>query len=346
MRSFKNDYSEGAAPQILDALVATNSEQTVGYTEGDFYCEEARQLIRDVCGQPDAMVEFCIGGTSANLICVAGMLRDYEGVICTPDAHIATHETGAIGACSRTVLPTHDTNGFLSAEEANRVWNFQMSCDRHMTLPRLVYITNSTEFGGVWTRDGFDEICDWAAAHDCKVYVDGARLGCALKSPGNDLSLRHIASRASAMTIGGTKNGLLFGEAVIIRDPELRRDFPYLQKMRGGLMAKGRLLGVQFAAALKDGLYWQMAHHADKCGLTLREGLVAAGFEPYLPSTTNQQFFVCTPAQRDAFEAACGAETFLDLPDGRVVVRFVTSWATQEHDVEELIAFAQDVYRG
>ncbi|MEY8437550.1 beta-eliminating lyase-related protein [Atopobiaceae bacterium 24-176] len=339
MRSFKNDYSEGAAPQILDAIVATNAEQTVGYTEGDPYTERARTLVRDACGQPDAMVEFCIGGTSANLVCVSGLLRDYEGVICTPDAHIVTHETGAIGACSRTTLPTRDTDGFLSVEEAERVWQFQMSCGRHMTKPALVYITNSTEFGGVWDRARFDAICDWAQARHCKVYVDGARLGPALESPANDLSLRHIASRADAFSIGGTKNGMLFGEAVVIRDPGLKRDFPYLQKTRGGLMAKGRLLGVQFAAAFEDGLYWRLARHANECALALRDGLVAAGFEPFLSSSTNQQFFCVDAGLADTLEEACGCEIFLALPDGRKVVRFVCSWATSQADVAELVAF-------
>lgn len=345
MRSFKNDYSEGAAPRILEALVATNEEQTVGYTEGDPHTERARVLIRDVCGQPDAMVEFCIGGTSANLVCVAGMLRDYEGVICTPDAHIVTHETGAVGACARTVLPTRDTDGFLSVEEAERVWRYQTSCGRHMTRPALVYITDSTEFGGVWGRGRFDAVCDWARDRGCKVYVDGARLGAALESPANDLSLRHIASRADAFTVGGTKNGMLFGEAVVIRDPGLRRDFPFLQKMRGGLMAKGRLLGVQFEAAFEDGLYWSLARHADGCALALRDGLVAAGYEPYLPSDTNQQFFTVDPAVADALERAAGAETFLTLPDGRRVVRLVCSWATSMADVEELVAFCAGLAR-
>lgn len=343
MRSFMNDYSEGAAPEVLAALVATNDEQTCGYTEGDPHCERARALIREACGQPDAMVEFCIGGTSANLICVSGMLRDYEGVICTPDAHIVAHETGAVGACGRTTLATHDADGFLSPDECERVWRYQTSIYRHMTLPKLVYITDSTEFGGVWTRERFDAICDWAAEHDCKVYVDGARLGAALESPANDLTLEHLAGRADAFTIGGTKNGLLFGEAIVIRDPELRRDFPYLQKERGGLMAKGRLLGVQFAAAFEDGLYWRLARHADEQALRLREGMLELGYEPYLSSLTNQQFFVVPDAVGDQFTESCGCETFLQWPDGRRVIRFVCSWATTPESVEELLALARQL---
>ena len=253
MRMFRNDYSEGAAPEVLEALVRTNDEQCVGYTEGDPHCEHARELIRAACGRPDADVEFCIGGTSANVIGVTGMLRDWEGVICTRDAHINVHETGAIAACGRTVLPTADADGFLSPDEAERVWRFQTSTGRHMTRPALVYITNATEIGGVWDRARFDAICDWARSHDLRVFLDGARLASALTSPESDLTLEHIAQNVSAFYLGGTKNGLLFGEAMVICDDMLRESFPYLQKERGGLMAKGRLLGAQFEAAFTPG---------------------------------------------------------------------------------------------
>lgn len=352
MRMFKNDYSEGAAPLILDALVRSNDEQCVGYTEGDPHCERARELIRAEVGRDDVNVEFCIGGTSANVVGVTGMLHDWEGVICTKDAHINVHETGAIAACGRTVLPTQDADGFLSVEQAEQVYARQTLTGRHMTLPKLVYITNSTEFGGVWSRERFDAICDWAQGHELKVFVDGARLGSALTSEGNDLSLTHIAERASAFYIGGTKNGMLFGEAMVIADPELKRSFPYLVKERGGLMAKGRLLGVQFEAAFerdngegngdRDGeaLYWRLARQANACAAHLREGMVTLGFKSYLDSPTNQQFFVVSPEQARAFDAAVGSETFAVLPTGEEVIRFVCSWATRQEDVDELLGFA------
>ncbi|MCI1226014.1 MAG: beta-eliminating lyase-related protein, partial [Atopobiaceae bacterium] len=263
MRMFDNDYSEGAAPQVLQALIATNAEQCPGYTEGDPHCDHARELIREACAAPGADVEFCIGGTSANLVGVTGMLRDFEGVVCTKDAHIVVHETGAIAACGRSVLPTQDADGFLSPAEAERVWHAQTSCGRHMTRPAVVYISDTTELGGVWTRARFDAVCDWADSHDLKVYLDGARLGCALTAESSDLDLTHIARRCAAFTIGGTKNGALFGEAMVINDPMLKRSFPYLVKERGGLMAKGRLLGVQFETLMQDGLYWQLAEHSN-----------------------------------------------------------------------------------
>ena len=348
MRMFRNDYSEGAAPEVLAALVATNEEQTVGYTEGDPHCERARELIRAACGREDVDVEFCVGGTSANVIGVTGLLRDWEGVVCTPDAHINVHETGAVAACGRTVLPTDDAGGFLTPEAAERVWRFQTSTGRHMTRPGCVYISNTTELGGVWDRTRFDAICDWADGHDLPVFLDGARLGSALTSPAaGDLTLEHIAARCGGFYIGGTKNGLLLGEAMVISSPRLREAFPYLQKERGGLLAKGRLLGVQFEAAFEpaeddgEALYWRCARNANERALQLRAGLLGLGFEPYGDSPSNQQFFAMTPAQRDAFEAACGCETWCELPDGRVVARFVCSWVTGEKDVEELLTLAE-----
>ncbi len=349
MHLFRNDYSEGAAPQILEALARTNDEQCVGYTEGDPHCERARELIRAACGRDDVDVEFCIGGTSANIVGVTGMLRDWEGVICTKDAHINVHETGAIAACGRTVLATQDADGFLSPEAAELMYVNQTMTGRHMTLPKMIYITNATEFGGVWSRERFDAICDWAHGRGLKVYVDGARMAAALTSEGNDLTLEHLAARADAFYLGGTKNGLLFGEAMVIADPELKQSFPYLIKERGGLMAKGRLLGVQFEAAFAqpadggEALYWSLARGANACALQLRDGLNRLGFESYLPANTNQQFFVMERDVAEKFIDAAGCEVFAQLPDGRLVIRFVTSWATRPEHVDELLAFAATV---
>lgn len=343
---FANDYSEGAEPKVLFALSATNSEQHPGYGEGDLHCEHARELIRSEIGRDDVDVEFCIGGTSANIIAVTGLLRDWEGVICTPDAHINVHETGAIAAAGRTILPTRDTDGFLSADEAERVWQFQTSTGRHMTKPAAIYISNTTELGGVWTLERFDEVCDWAHARGLAVYLDGARLGSALTADENDLTLAHIAEQCDAFTIGGTKNGLMFGEAMVIANDRLREAFPYLIKERGGLLAKGRLIGVQFEAAFEhengeEALFWRMARKANERAMRLREGLIAAGYEPYGNSTSNQQFFVVPPLVARQFEVTCGSQSFYTLPDGNKVIRFVCSWATQAVDVEELIAFAE-----
>lgn len=345
MRMFRNDYSEGAAPEVLQALIDTNEEQCPGYTEGDVHCERARALIRDAVGLPDAAVEFCVGGTSVNLIAVTGMLRDWEGVIATPLAHIATHETGAIARAGRTILLTNDTDGFVSPDAAERVYGRQMAGGRHMTKPALIYIADTTEIGGVWSRERFFALADWADAHDIPIYVDGARLASALEAKDADLTLEDIAQRASAFTLGGTKDGLLFGEALVFTDSRLQESFPYLQKELGGLVAKGRLLGVQFERAFTpdaDGdLPWlRYARQANSCAERLFEGLSGLGFEPYGGHDSNQLFFYVTEAEELAFRGACGSETISVLPDGRRIIRFVTSWATKIEDTDELVSFA------
>lgn len=345
MRMFRNDYSEGAAPEVLQALIDTNEEQCPGYTEGDVHCERARALVRDAVGLPDAAVEFCVGGTSVNLIAVTGMLRDWEGVIATPLAHIATHETGAIARAGRTILLTNDTDGFVSPDAAERVYGRQMAGGRHMTKPALIYIADTTEIGGVWSRERFFALADWADAHDIPIYVDGARLASALEAKDADLTLEDIAQRASAFTLGGTKDGLLFGEALVFTDSRLQESFPYLQKELGGLVAKGRLLGVQFERAFTpdaDGdLPWlRYARQANACAERLFEGLSGLGFEPYGGHDSNQLFFYVTEAEELAFRGACGSETISVLPDGRRIIRFVTSWATKIEDTDELVSFA------
>lgn len=345
MRMFRNDYSEGAAPEVLQALIDTNEEQCPGYTEGDVHCERARALIRDAVGLPDAAVEFCVGGTSVNLIAVTGMLRDWEGVIATPLAHIATHETGAIARAGRTILLTNDTDGFVSPDAAERIYGRQMAGGRHMTKPALIYIADTTEMGGVWSRERFFALADWADAHDIPIYVDGARLASALEAKDADLTLEDIAQRASAFTLGGTKDGLLFGEALVFTDSRLQESFPYLQKELGGLVAKGRLLGVQFERAFTpdaDGdLPWlRYARQANACAERLFEGLSGLGFEPYGGHDSNQLFFYVTEAEELAFRGACGSETISVLPDSRRIIRFVTSWATKIEDTDELVSFA------
>jgi len=345
MRMFRNDYSEGATPEVLQALIDTNEEQCPGYTEGDVHCERARALVRDAVGLPDAAVEFCVGGTSVNLIAVTGMLRDWEGVIATPLAHIATHETGAIARAGRPILLTNDTDGFVSPDAAERVYGRQMAGGRHMTKPALIYIADTTEIGGVWSRERFFALADWADAHDIPIYVDGARLASALEAKDADLTLEDIAQRASAFTLGGTKDGLLFGEALVFTDSRLQESFPYLQKELGGLVAKGRLLGVQFERAFTpdaDGdLPWlRYARQANACAERLFEGLSGLGFEPYGGHDSNQLFFYVTEAEELAFRGACGSETISVLPDGRRIIRFVTSWATKIEDTDELVSFA------
>jgi threonine aldolase len=269
------------------------------------------------------------------------MTEDYEAIIATPDAHIATHETGSVGACGRTILLTSDTDGFMSIEAAERVYQQFTSGGRHMVKPAVVYLTNATELGGVYTRAQLEELSSWAHERGLRVYLDGARLGSALTSPANDLTLPQLAALVDVFTIGGTKNGMLFGEAVVSRDARLNRTFGYVQKQRGGLMAKGRLYGVQYVAAFESGLYWELAKAANAAAQKLAEGLCALGWEPYGNSPSNQRFFVVEPALAKEAAARWGCEVYSTLPSGKQVIRFVCSWATTLEDIDELLASAR-----
>lgn len=346
MHSFRNDYSEGAHPRILEALVRTNAEQTVGYTD-DNHCARAASLILDVCelDAAEADVRFVVGGTAANVICLNGMLsRPYDAVVCTPDGHINTHETGALEACGHKVLATGNRDGFVSAGEVDAIVRGNAAFGHHMTRPQVIYVSDTTELGGVYTRARLEELADYAHGRNMKLFLDGARLGSALTSEANDLTLPEIARLCDAFYLGGTKNGLLFGEAIVARDPQLRADLPWLMKRHANLLAKGRLLGVQFEAALEDGLYWECARNANRCATQLREGLLADGWREYMPSSSNQLFFEMPVTVAERFVEACGCEVFIDC-GATQVIRFVTSWATTEGDVAEVLGLSRGLTR-
>lgn len=346
MHMFRNDYSEGACPEVLDAIVRTNAEQSAGYT-CDEHCERAARLILAACGldADEADVRFVVGGTAANVVALSGMLeRPYDAAVCTPDGHINTHETGALESCGHKVLASRDTDGFLSPAEVRRIAAENAAFSNHMTRPAAIYISDTTELGGVYTRRQLKQLRACADELGMKLFVDGARLGSALTSPANDLTLPELARLSDAFYIGGTKNGLLFGEAVVIRDPQLRRDFPWLMKQHQNLLAKGRLLGVQFETAFEDGgrLYWDCARNANARAAELREGLLGLGWHEWLPSCSNQLFFevAAHTARRLADELGC--EVFFDR-GATQVVRFVTSWATGPADVQAAFEFAKEL---
>ena len=348
MHLFRNDYSEGACPEVLDALVRTNADQCVGYT-CDEHCARATKLILEACEleEGEADVHFVVGGTAANVISLCGLLdRPYDAAVCTPDGHINTHETGALESCGHKVLASRDTDGFLTPSEVARIAAENAAFANHMTRPRAIYVSDTTELGGVYTKAQLYALRACADELDMKFFVDGARLGSALTSSANDLTLPEIAHLADAFYIGGTKNGLLFGEAVVIRDPQLRQDFSWLMKQHQNLLAKGRLLGVQFEAAFENGgqVYWNCARNANARAAQLREGLLAQGWCEWLPSASNQLFFEVPCAAAAHFADELGSEIFFDHGNTQVV-RFVTSWATTPADVEEALAFAAGLAR-
>ena len=355
MHQFRNDYSEGAAPEMLDALIRTNGEQAPGYGT-DLHCERAADLIRATCGQPDAFVQFIPGGTAANAVCISAFTEDFEGPILAADAHPTAHETGAIEACGRRILATNDALGVLIPAEVERVYHASIAGGCHCTRPAMLYFSNTSELGHVYTRDEFDALCDVAEKLDLAVYVDGARMASALAAPGGDLTLEHLAARADAFTLGGTKAGMLFGEALVVnpRSERGRRAIeriPYLTKRAGHMTAKGRLMGVQYEAAFTHDSaghlpYLRHARNANDCAVALAHGLEDAGFEPYVRTNGNQQFFWFDSDDAVRIVEACGAEVTSAVdPAGRdrILLRFVTSWACRPEHVDELLEFVRDL---
>ncbi len=333
--SFRNDYSEGAHPRLLQALARASAEQNAGYGL-DRHSERAAQLIRQACAQPQAAVHLLVGGTQTNLTAIAAFLRPHQAVVAVEAGHIATHETGAIEATGHKVLTVPALHDKLTPALIQPL--LDVHANEHMVQPRLVYISNSTESGTIYTFAELDALSRFCRAHDLLLYLDGARLGAALTADGNDLDLPTIAALTDAFYIGGTKNGALLGEALVIVNPDLQADFRYLVKQRGALLAKGMLLGAQFVALFEDGLFLELAAHANATALRLRDGLAAAGARFTVDSPTNQQFLALPAPAVKALARRYDFERWQVLPDGRVVVRFVTSWATREDAVDALCA--------
>lgn len=339
MHYFHNDYSEGCHEKILERLALTNLEQTPGYGE-DGYCRAAAERIRKLCGREDLGVHFLVGGTQANLTVIAAALRPHQAALCAESGHINVHETGAVEATGHKVLTLPSRDGKISAEQIRRTVTAHRCDDsfEHMAQPKLVYISNPTELGTIYTRRELEAISAVCLEMGLILFLDGARLGYGLAARGNDLTMEDIARLCDVFYIGGTKVGALFGEAVVISDPGLNEDFRYIIKQHGGMLAKGRLLGIQFDVLLEDGLYFRLADHADALADRIRETLDSLGTEYLVDGATNQIF----PILSDAFLAELGREfTFTEM--GRVDasrrgVRFCTSWATTEESVAALCA--------
>ena len=334
MYSFRNDYSEGAHPQVLQALTDTNAVQTVGYGM-DPYCQAAADTIRRLCAAPDADVHFLVGGTQVNLVTIDAFLQSYEAVIAAQTGHVSTHETGAIEATGHKVCTVESPDGKLTPALVESVLA-QHNGTEHMVLPRLVYISDTTEIGTIYTKAELTALRRCCDVHGLVLYLDGARLGSALTAPGNDLTLPDLAALTDAFTIGGTKNGALFGEALV-----LTRPLPHYRwhiKQRGAVLAKGRLLGIQFQALLEDGLYFDLARHANQLALRLRDGIAALGYPFPVDSPSNQQFPVLPNAAVQKLQEL-GYEFEIDhvVDADHTCIRLVTSWATPESAMESFL---------
>ena len=336
---FHNDYSEGCHAKVLERLTATNLEQTPGYGE-DHYCAEAADLVRKVCGREDAAVHFLVGGTQANLTVIAAALRPHQAALCAVSGHIACHETGSVEATGHKVMTVPSDDGKITAAQVRNVVeaHYADSSFEHTTQPKLVYISNPTELGTLYTLAELEALSAVCKEKGLYLFLDGARLGYGLAAQDNDLTLEDIARLCDVFYIGGTKVGALFGEAVVINNPALKEDFRYLIKQHGGMLAKGRLLGVQFAALLEDGLYFQIGAQAVALADQIRNTLEELGVSYLVPGTTNQIF----PILSDDFLAELG-KNFTFVEQERVstthrAVRFCTSWATTQENTDALCA--------
>ena len=272
MRYFQCDYAEGCCPQILAALAETNLQQTVGYGEDEF-CQEAAQLIREECGAPQAAVHFLVGGTQANLTVIDSILRSHQGVVSAEGGHIAVHESGAIEACGHKVLALPSPDGKISAAQIRDLCHAHYADEsfEHTVQPGMVYLSFSTESGLLYSKAELEAIAAACKEFQLPLYIDGARLGYGLVSPKNDCTLQDIARLADVFYIGGTKQGALFGEAVVIVNPALQKDFRYIIKQKGGMLAKGRLLGIQFKTLFTDKLYFTLAKKTVEQALRIRD---------------------------------------------------------------------------
>ena len=337
MLYFNNDYAEGCHQSILDALVKTNMEQTLGYSE-DSYCAAAREKIRKACGNDNLAVHFLVGGTQTNLTVIDAALRPHQGALCASSGHIHVHETGAVEATGHKVLTLPSTDGKITARQVEQAVLAHRAdgAFEHIVQPKLVYISNPTELGTLYTKQELEELSAVCQKLGLYLFLDGARLGYGLMAKGNDLTMADIARLCDVFYIGGTKVGALFGEAVVIRNPSLAEDFRYIIKQHGGMLAKGRLLGIQFDTLFTDDLYYKISAHADAMADRLRDTLAEIGAPLLVPGTTNQVFAILPDK---ALEELAKTITFSEqerVSDTHRAVRFCTSWATKAENVDTL----------
>lgn len=336
---FASDYQEGAAPEILARLQETNWEQTAGYGE-DGYSESARSRIREACQAPEAEIHFLVGGTQTNATVIDTVLRPYQGVVAAATGHVNVHEAGAIEYGGHKVLAVPEEDGRLTAKALEAfVKNYWDDANReHMVMPGMVYLSQPTEMGTLYTLAELEAIRAVCTAYKLPLFVDGARLAYALGTPENDVTLPDLARLCDVFYIGGTKCGALFGEAVVFPKPGFVPHFFTMVKQHGALLAKGRISGLQFETLFTDGLYEKLGRHGIQMARKIRSALVEKGYELPYPAPTNQLFLLLDKKKADELAEKVVLGFGTEWPDGRVLMRICTSWATREEDVEKLIA--------
>ncbi|WP_088187379.1 aminotransferase class I/II-fold pyridoxal phosphate-dependent enzyme [Desulfosporosinus sp. FKA] len=337
MYSFKNDYSEGAHPRLLKALSETNFEQVDGYGE-DLYTQKAVQLLKQTIGRDDIDIHLLSGGTQTNLTAISAFLRPHEAIIAANTGHILVHETGAIEATGHKIISVEAGDGKLNSLHIKSV--LDLHTDEHMVKPKLVYISNPTEIGSIYSKKELEEISVCCQENNLFLYMDGARLGSALCSDENDLELSALADLVDAFYIGGTKNGALLGEALVICRESLKEDFRFHMKQKGAMLAKGKVLGIQFLELFKDDLYFDMARHANAMASLLRDEITKAGFNFLVHSPSNQIFPILPDRIISELQKNYAFYVWSKVDLDHSSVRLVTSWATKE---EEVLAFIKDL---
>lgn len=339
MLNFESDYLEGAHEQILQRMIETNNEKLSGYGR-DKYSASAVEKIRQACLCPEADVQFIAGGTMTNALVIASLLKKIEGVIAAETGHITTHETGAIEFTGHKVLSLPQTDGKISAAQIRALLeNFWRDDNREfMIFPGMVYLSHPTEYGTLYSKDELAAISGVCREYNIPLFLDGARLGYGLASPASDLTLPLIAEYCDVFYIGGTKVGALLGEAIVFTKNNLPEYFVAHMKQQGALLAKGRLLGLQFDTLFTDQLYFKISEHAIAMAMLLKQGLAEKQYRFYLDSPTNQQFIILENKQMEELKKSVAFSFWEAYDDSHTVIRFATSWATEEADVRALVA--------
>jgi len=338
MIRFECDYAEGAHPKIMEKLMRTNMEQTIGYSE-DKYCDEARELLKKLCNAPSSDVHFLVGGTQTNTTFIASVLRPYQGVISASTGHINVHETGAIESTGHKVIALESKDGKISAKQVRDCYlnHYNDESYEHMVQPGMVYISFPTENGTLYSKSELVEMYNVCKELDLPLYIDGARLGYGINSPKNDIKLTDFVDLCDAFYIGGTKEGMLFGEAIVINNPNLQKDFRYMIKQKGGMLAKGRLLGIQYLALFESDLYNKISLHADNLALKIRAAFEEKGISMLYDSYTNQQYPILPNDVLKKLAKKYSYSSWCSTDKNNSAVRFCTSWATKREDVDELL---------
>lgn len=336
---FNSDYTEGAHPRILEYLVKTNLEQTTGYGE-DGYCQRAAELIRTACNRPDAAVHFLVGGTQANLTVISAALRPHQGVLSATSGHINVHETGAIEATGHKVLalPSGADGKITAAQVVDACEAHKNDASfEHMVQPKMVYISHPTENGMIYTKSELEALRRTCDTYGLYLFLDGARLSYGLAARGTDVTLSCLGELCDVFYVGGTKTGALFGEAVVITNPLLKEDFRYMMKQKGAMLAKGRMLGLQFCALFKDTLYLDIAGEANRLAYEIADTCQTLGFPLLTPSPTNQQFPIFPNDLLEKLRENYVYTPWQPVDETHTAIRLCTSWATKQEQVDGLL---------